>query len=94
MLLEGVGPEINAARLRDHEFGFGASGFISPDDVEIMERNQVALDAEGNDWLFIGRGAHREKLLPDGGTRGFTMDENHLRGMWRHYAALMNAGER
>jgi hypothetical protein len=28
--------------------------------------------------------------MPDGGTSGFTMDENHLRGMWRHYANVMN----
>jgi fatty-acyl-CoA synthase len=89
MLLEGVDAEINAARLREHEFGFGPSGFISPDDVEIMERNQIGMGASGNEWLFIGRGAHRERTLPDGGTRGYTMDENHLRGMWRHYATLM-----
>jgi phenylpropionate dioxygenase-like ring-hydroxylating dioxygenase large terminal subunit len=89
MFLEEVAPEINEARLREHEFGFGPSSFISPDDIEIMERNQIGLQAKGNDWLFIGRGAHRERVLPDGGTRGFTMDENHLRGMWRHYANLM-----
>ena len=81
VLLDGAPQEINEERLRSHEFMFGAAGFISPDDIEIMERNQIALNAAGNDWLFIGRGAHRDKMLPDGGSTGFTMDENHIRGV-------------
>ncbi len=90
MLLKGVPQEINEARLRDHEFGFGPAGLISPDDIEIMERNQIGVQAQGNDWQFIGRGMHRDKLLPDGGSTGFTMDECHLRGMWQHYGRLMS----
>jgi phenylpropionate dioxygenase-like ring-hydroxylating dioxygenase large terminal subunit len=90
MLLKGVAPEINEARLREHEFGFGPAGFISPDDIEIMERNQIGVQAQGNDWQYIGRGLHRVKETPGGGTAGYTMDENHLRGMWQHYARLMN----
>jgi len=92
VLLEGAPDEINTERLRMHEFMFGAAGFISPDDIEIMERNQIALQAAGNDWLFIGRGVHRDKILPDGGSTGFTMDENHIRGFWKHYAGVMHAG--
>jgi fatty-acyl-CoA synthase len=90
MLLKGAPDEINEARLREHEFGYGPAGFISPDDIEIMERNQIGLKAQGNGWIFIGRGAHRTKTRADGGTAGYTMDENQLRGMWRHYARLMN----
>jgi phenylpropionate dioxygenase-like ring-hydroxylating dioxygenase large terminal subunit len=90
MLLKGAPDEINEARLREHEFGFGPAGLISPDDVEIMERNQRGVAALGNDWQFIGRGLHREKRYADGGASGFTMDECHLRGMWRHYGRLMN----
>ena len=41
---------------------------------------------------FIGRGEHRDKQLPDGGSTGFTMDENHIRGFWKHYSGVMNAG--
>jgi fatty-acyl-CoA synthase len=89
MLLKGAPDEVNEARLREHEFGFGPAGFISPDDIEIMERNQLGLAAQGDGWTFIGRGAHRTKTMPDGGTSGFTMDENHLRGMWQHYRTLM-----
>ncbi len=90
VMLKGVPEEINDNRLSDHEFMFGSAGFVSPDDVEIMERNQVGMHAEGDDWLFIGRGEHREKDMPDGGKSGHTMDETHLRGFWRHYISLMN----
>jgi phenylpropionate dioxygenase-like ring-hydroxylating dioxygenase large terminal subunit len=89
LLLKGAPPEVNEARLREHEFGFGPGGLISPDDIEIIERNQLGVNAQGNDWQFIGRGLHRDKVLPDGGSTGYTMDENHLRGMWRHYAQVM-----
>jgi len=90
VFLKGAPDEINVARLREHEFGYGPAGFISPDDIEIMERNQIGIQAQGNDWLFVGRGAHRTRTLPDGGTTGYTMDENHIRGMWQHYTALMS----
>jgi phenylpropionate dioxygenase-like ring-hydroxylating dioxygenase large terminal subunit len=94
MFLKGAPDEINETRLRMHEFGFGPAGFISPDDIEIMERNQIGIQAQGNDFSFIGRGIHREKTMSDGGTSGHTMDENHLRGMWKHYAKLMDDPER
>ena len=81
--------EINSGRLRFHEFGFGPAGFISPDDIDIMERNQLGIQARGNDRSFIGRGLHRDHISPDGGASGYTMDECHLRGMWQHYRALM-----
>ena len=91
VMLKGVPDEINDARLADHEFMFGAAGFVSPDDLEIMERNQIGMQARGHDWLFIGRGLHREHDMPDGGRGGMTRDETHLRGFWRHYVSLMSA---
>jgi fatty-acyl-CoA synthase len=91
VLLKGVPDEINENRLREHEWAAGAAGMVTPDDIEIMERNQVAMEATGNDWLYIGRGRHREKVAADGATSGLTMDENHLRGFWRHYLAVMDA---
>jgi phenylpropionate dioxygenase-like ring-hydroxylating dioxygenase large terminal subunit len=93
VMLKGAPDEINDMRLSDHEFMMGPAGFISPDDIEIMERNQIGIQAEGHDWLYIGRGLHRERDMPDGGRSGMTMDETHLRGFWRHYAALMGDGE-
>ena len=88
-LLKGASVEINRELLRHHEGYFGPAGFLVSDDLEILERSQVALQAEGNDWLYIGRGVHREKDLGGGVIAGNSMDENQLRGFWRHYAAVM-----
>src|SRR4029078_10698087 len=71
--LKGVPAEINTTLLHSHETNFGPAGFLAPDDVEIMERNQMALRGQDEGWLFIGRGIHREEALPDGGTTGTTM---------------------
>jgi phenylpropionate dioxygenase-like ring-hydroxylating dioxygenase large terminal subunit len=89
-LLKDAPPEINQELLRHHEGFYGPAGFLVPDDFQIMERNQAGLRAQGDEWLFLGRGMHREKRLEDGGSSGYAMDENHLRGMWRHYADLMS----
>ena len=75
--------------LRFHETSFGPAGFVAPDDMQIMERNQAALRATGDEWLFLGRGIHREHHLADGTVSGQFMDETQLRGLWRHYAHLM-----
>jgi phenylpropionate dioxygenase-like ring-hydroxylating dioxygenase large terminal subunit len=88
-LLKGAPDEINTELLRFHETSFGPAGFVAPDDMQIMERNQAALGARGDEWLFLGRGAHREQQLGDGATSGQFMDETQLRGLWRHYASLM-----
>jgi phenylpropionate dioxygenase-like ring-hydroxylating dioxygenase large terminal subunit len=90
VMLKGVPPQINHDIIRSHETSFGPAGFLSPDDIEVMERNQIGLQARGNEWLFIGRGIHRENRLADGGTIGHDMDENQLRGLWQHYARLMS----
>ncbi len=89
--LKGAPQEINEELLRFHETSLGPAGFVAPDDMQIMERNQAALRARGDEWLFLGRGAHRERRLDDGRASGQFMDETQLRGLWRHYAALMSA---
>lgn len=89
-LLKGAPAEINQEILRFHETSFGPAGFVTPDDIEIFERNQAGLQAQGDEWLYIGRGLHRETKFADGGTSGHFMDEGQIRGMWRHYAWLMS----
>jgi phenylpropionate dioxygenase-like ring-hydroxylating dioxygenase large terminal subunit len=89
-LLKGAPDEINREILRFHETSFGPAGFVTPDDIQILERNQAALAALGNEWLFLGRGAHRETRHADGTATGQFMDETQLRGLWRHYAQLMS----
>jgi phenylpropionate dioxygenase-like ring-hydroxylating dioxygenase large terminal subunit len=90
-LLHDVPQEINLELLRHHEGYYGPAGFLAPDDLEVLERSQVGIEALGDDWLFLGRGIHREKPRPDGGSSGVSMDENHLRGMWHHYREVMSA---
>jgi len=90
-LLKDVPDEINRDILRFHETSFGPAGFVTPDDVEIMERNQAGLAARGDEWLFLGRGVGRERALSGGGMSGHFLDETHLRGLWQHYSALMSA---
>jgi phenylpropionate dioxygenase-like ring-hydroxylating dioxygenase large terminal subunit len=88
-LLKGAPDEINRELLRHHEGYFGPAGFLASDDLEILERSQVGVAAEGNEWLYIGRGLDREKALSNGEIVGNSMDENQLRGFWRHYSATM-----
>ncbi len=91
-LLKGVPPEINVARLREHEYGFGPAGFLSADDLEILERNQLGIEARADEWLLLGRGIHREEIDERGGCVGHGTDEGHLRVMWRHYKGVMLQG--
>ena len=88
-LLKGAPAEINRELLRHHEGYFGPAGFLAPDDLEILERSQVGLEAKSNEWLYIGRGLDRETTLASGAVTGNSMDENQLRGFWRHYSATM-----
>ncbi len=89
-MLKGVPEGINEEILRQHEGSFGPAGFLAPDDLEILERTQRGVRAQANEWLFLGRGVHREKHFAGGVSSGFSMDENHIRGMWRHYAKVMS----
>jgi phenylpropionate dioxygenase-like ring-hydroxylating dioxygenase large terminal subunit len=89
-LLEGAPPSVNEKIVRNHEQSFTPGAFLVPDDLQICERNQTGILAGGNEWLFLGRGSHRERPLAHGGSSGHVMDENQLRGFWHHYAQLMN----
>ena len=90
VLLKGAPEEINREILRFHEMSFGPAGLLTPDDMQTFERNQAGLGAHGDEWLYLGRGAHRETRYADGSASGQFMDETQLRGMWRHYAQLMS----
>jgi fatty-acyl-CoA synthase len=89
VLLKGVDPEINAQRLRRHEAAYGPAGFVLADDLEIWERNQRALDARLDEWVILRRGLHREQVTEDGQIVSHIADETAIRGIWRHYLALM-----
>jgi phenylpropionate dioxygenase-like ring-hydroxylating dioxygenase large terminal subunit len=87
--LKGVPAEVNTARLREHEWFFGPAGFGSPDDVDIFERQQLALQARASEWLILRRGLHRERVEEGGIRTSHIADEGHVRGIWQHYRQLM-----
>ena len=43
------------------------------------------------EWIYLGRGEHREHNDEDGFTVGHVTDEVPSRGIWRHYRRLMEA---
>lgn len=88
-LMKGAPEEINTARLREHEEVFGPAGFLSADDLEICERNQIGVKAQVEEWLLISRGLNREEVRADGVCVGYGTDEGQLRGLWRHYKEVM-----
>lgn len=84
-LLGDVPDEINADRLRRHEWFYGPAGFGQPDDSEMFERNQIGLQCEVDPWLLLSRGMEREKVLEDGTIVGHITDEVTQRGQMRQW---------
>jgi phenylpropionate dioxygenase-like ring-hydroxylating dioxygenase large terminal subunit len=87
--LGGVSDEMNARRLRRHEYFYGAAGAGSPDDAEIFERAQRGMMGEVDPWLEISRGLEREIVDADGSIAAFHGDEVPQRGMMKHWVKLM-----
>jgi fatty-acyl-CoA synthase len=84
-------PDLNR-RMRQQTMGsVGPAGFLLADDTEMYERNQRGVQSLAPEWLFLGRGRHRERLDADGFMTGDVTDEVPSRGMWSHYRQLMEA---
>jgi phenylpropionate dioxygenase-like ring-hydroxylating dioxygenase large terminal subunit len=84
-------PDLNR-RMRQQTMGsVGPAGFLLADDTEMYERNQRGVNARNPEWLYLGRGKHRERRDADHFLVGDATDEVPSRGMWSHYRALMEA---
>ncbi len=84
-------PDLNR-RLRQQTMGsVGPAGFLLADDSEMYERTQRGVAARTPEWIFLGRGEHRERDDADGFRVGHATDEVPSRGMWQHYRSLMEA---
>lgn len=82
-------PDLNR-RLRQQTMGsVGPAGFLLADDSEMYERTHKGLKMKNPEWLFVGRGRHRERRDENGFLIGDATDEVPTRGIWRHYRALM-----
>jgi phenylpropionate dioxygenase-like ring-hydroxylating dioxygenase large terminal subunit len=84
-------PDLNR-RMRQQTMGsVGPAGFLLADDAEMYERTQMGVQASQPEWLYLGRGKHRERSDEQGLLIGDATDETPSRGIWRHYRALMEA---
>ena len=84
-------PDFNR-RLRQQTMGsVGPAGFLLADDAEMYERTQLGVQASNPEWLFLGRGRHRERTDDNGYLIGDATDETPSRGIWRHYRSIMEA---
>lgn len=82
-------PDMNR-RMRQQTMGsVGPAGFLLADDAEMYERTQAGVQMRDPEWLFLGRGIHRERRDEDGYLIGDNTDEVPTRGIWRHYKSLM-----
>jgi hypothetical protein len=69
----------------------GSAGFLLADDAEMYERTQRGMQSRNPEWVFLGRGKHREHVDEQGFVVGDVTDEVASRGFWRHYRSLMDA---
>ncbi len=84
-------PDLNR-RLRQQTMGsVGPAGFLLADDSEMYERCHRGVLARSPEWIYLGRGVHREAQDSLGFTVGHVTDEVPSRGIWRHYRTLMEA---
>jgi phenylpropionate dioxygenase-like ring-hydroxylating dioxygenase large terminal subunit len=82
-------PDLNR-RMRQQTMGsVGPAGLLLADDSEMYERTQRGVHASDTDWIYLGRGEHRERRDGDGFLTGHATDEVPSRGIWRHYRTLM-----
>ncbi|MBF5096517.1 Rieske 2Fe-2S domain-containing protein [Azospirillum sp. INR13] len=84
-------PDLNR-RLRQQTMGsVGPAGFLLADDAVMYEGTQRGVHFTNPEWLYLGRGRHRERIDADGYRIGEITDEVTTRGIWSHYRSLMEA---
>ncbi|MFR9806856.1 aromatic ring-hydroxylating oxygenase subunit alpha [Pseudonocardia sp. RS010] len=85
-------PEMNRRMLQQCIGSVGPAGMLLADDTEMYERNQAGVAELRPEWLDVRRGVQREAVDERGLTVGGATDETGMRGFWKHYQALMEAG--
>jgi phenylpropionate dioxygenase-like ring-hydroxylating dioxygenase large terminal subunit len=91
LLLEDAPDDINRMRLRYHEIGSGAAGFVQPDDIEMFNRVGQGLASEEVEWIEMTRGKDREEILSETHRVSQISDETPLRGQYRRWQEMMGA---
>jgi hypothetical protein len=88
--LKGAPEAVNQRSLRQFEGAFGPMGLIHGDDMVMYERNQRGLESGKPEYLYLGRGLHREHQAEDGTAYSNVTDETSNRGFWRFYKEVMS----
>ncbi|MGE4360056.1 MAG: aromatic ring-hydroxylating dioxygenase subunit alpha [Lysobacteraceae bacterium] len=82
-------PDFNR-RLRQQTMGsVGPAGFLLADDAEMYERSHRGVQEANPEWVYLGRGKHRERRDENGFLIGHATDDGCSRGMWQYYRSLM-----
>ena len=92
-MLKDVPPEVNAQRLRQHEFGYGPASFVSSDDYEVFERNQDGMQGTVNPKILLARGLDRQEPDGEGGLVSMHSDELTQRGQLQEWKRVMTLTE-
>lgn len=84
-------PDLNR-RMRQQTMGsVGPAGFLLADDAEMYERTQIGVQQRSPEWLYLGRGAHRERTEADGCVVANVTDDMPSRYFWKHYKTQMES---
>ncbi|WP_244642068.1 aromatic ring-hydroxylating oxygenase subunit alpha [Chelatococcus reniformis] len=84
-------PDMNR-RMRQQTMGsVGPAGLLLADDSEMYERSHRGVLMREPEWIYLGRGLHRERRDEDGYLVGHATDEVPSRGIWNHYRRVMEA---
>jgi phenylpropionate dioxygenase-like ring-hydroxylating dioxygenase large terminal subunit len=82
-------PDLNR-RMRQQTMGsVGPAGLLLADDSEMYERTHRGILSRQPEWVYLGRGEHRERRDDGGYLVAHATDEVPSRGIWRHYRQLM-----
>jgi len=79
-------------RLRQQTMGsVGPAGFLLADDAEMYERSHRGVEDKYPEWVYLGRGKHRQRTDDNGYQVGHVTDDLCSREMWGYYRSLMEA---
>ena len=93
MKLKGAPEKMNQSVIRYLNITHAAASLIQTDDLEAFGRLQRGLQADGSEWVFLGRGLGQEEPLDDEvGYRSEGTHELVLRNQYREWLSFMGEG--
>ena len=91
--LKGAPETMNQTVIRYLNITHAAASLIQTDDLEAFGRLQRGLQADGSEWVFLGRGLGQEEPLDDEiGYRSEGTHELVLRNQYREWLSFMGEG--